>query len=611
MGETNFIERMERLREKANNLPMRPGIYIMHGSDGKVIYVGKSKVLKNRVSQYFHENREKDEKTRRMVRLVHDFDYILTDNEIEALTLENKLIKLHQPKYNIKLKDDKTYPYIKVDMTSAYPTITVTRTRLSDKAKYFGPYSGTRVAYGIVKTIQKVFRIASCNRKFPEDIGKARPCLYSQMGLCVAPCAGNVSAEEYWEIFNDILGFLRGSFTNVKKSLQEKMEFAAENLMFETAAKYRDSIVYLGKLWEKQKVVGDPSAEFDVMALYNDERSACLSISYIRNGALIDTDNFVLDEHGIIDDDSLASIICDLYTRREFIPSEIIIGFDISEEAKKEIEEYLRMLGGNAKLRHLERGDKKGLCDMAFENAKLHAEQSRIEREKTNYAQIRLAQLLSLEVVPERIEAVDISNIGNEKITAGLISFVGGKPNKKGYRTYNIQETIKQDDYLSMSEAVRRRVDGAEINPLPDLLLLDGGKGHVNTIKELLREKGISLPVIGMVKDEYHKTRTLTDGENFISIAGEQAVFNLIFKIQEEVHRFALSKMTQKKRKTLVTSSLTAIKGIGEAKAKALLSHFKGLTGVKNATKEELLQVKGISDANANEIIKYFSEKQR
>lgn len=610
MGE-NFTERMARLREKANNLPLRPGIYIMHGADGKVIYVGKSKVLKNRVSQYFHENRDKDEKTRRMVRLVHDFEYILTDNEIEALTLENKLIKLHQPKYNIKLKDDKTYPYIKVDMNSPYPTITVTRTRLSDKAKYFGPYSGTRVAYGIVKTIQKVFGIASCDRKFPEDIGKIRPCLYAQMGVCIAPCTGKISSDEYKEIFSDILSFLRGNFTNVKKSLQEKMNFAAENLMFETAAKYRDRINYLSKLWDKQKVVGDPSAEFDIIALYNDERAACLSVSYVRNGALIDTDNFVLDEYGIIDDESLSLLICDLYTKREYIPSEILIGFELVEETQKEIEEYLKTLGGSAKLRHPERGDKKALCDMVLENAKLHAEQSRIEREKTNYAQVRLSQLLSLEVVPERIEAIDISNIGNEKITAGLVSFIGGKPNKKGYRTYNIQETKVQDDYTSMREAVRRRIDGAETNPLPDLLLLDGGKGHVNVIKELFCEKQVDLPVFGMVKDEYHKTRTLTDGENFISIAGEQAVFNLIYKIQEEVHRFALSKMTQKKRKTLKKSSLTEIKGIGEAKAKALLSHFKGLSNIKTATKEELMQVKGITEANAEELIKHFSEKTR
>ncbi len=603
-------ETVLKLRDKAGRLPMSPGVYLMKDKGGKILYVGKSKALRNRVTSYFTDLEKHTVKTARLVSRIEDFEVMLTSTEIEALALENRLIKLHAPKFNIKLKDGKSYPYIKVTMNEEYPRILVVRKRLADGAKYFGPYSGTSIAYTIVNTARKVFGIPDCKKQFPRDIGKTRPCLNHQIGLCCGLCTGRLSREEYRALFKDILPFLGGAFSDVEKSLTEQMEYAAENLMFEAAALCRDRIRALSKLWEKQKVVAAPFVEQDVIALHTDETSSCLAVFYIRNGAVTDNESFVFGADTIVDEEAVSSFLYELYRVREYIPKEILLDFPLSEESRETLSAMLREKAGyKVTVRFPEKGNLKQLCAMVRENAKEYATQYNLSAEKENDTLIRLAQLLQLEVVPDKIEAFDISNYGNENITAGKVRLENGKFVKSAYRTYKIQGTDGQDDYASMREAMERRLNHPE-DEYPDLFLLDGGKGHVSVIRQLLDEMGIYIPVFGMVKDEYHKTRALIGEDEEISIAKEQPVFLLIYKLQEEVHRYTVSRMTGAKRKTLRTSSLTEIHGIGPSKAKELLSHFKGLKGVSEASLDELTAVKGISPKDAEAIIRHFAAKR-
>ncbi|MBE6611700.1 MAG: excinuclease ABC subunit UvrC [Ruminococcaceae bacterium] len=608
-----FDKRREGLLEKANSLPLRPGVYIMRDKGGKVIYVGKSRALKNRVSQYFHESAKHNEKTRRMVSLVHSFDYILTDTEIEALSLENSLIKQYTPKYNIKLKDAKSYPYIKLTMNEEYPKLTVTRKRLADGAKYFGPYSGITAVYSILGTIQKSFGIASCNRQFPRDIGKERPCLYKHIGQCMAPCTGEISSEEYRAVFKEITSFLRGSFKECEQSLREKMEYAAENLMFEAAARYRDRIEALSKLWQRQKVVGSPDMEQDVIALYTDEICSCISVFYIRGGSITDNEHFLFPAEQIIDEENMSAFLSQLYNIREFVPHEIILDFMLSDEELTALSEMLREKAGyKPDIRTPERGDRRRLCEMVYDNAKQQALLYKAQSEKDNKTLVKLASMLGLEVVPERIECYDISNFGKDNITAGMIVSEDARLKKSDYRTFKIKTTAGIDDYGAMREALQRRLShltDESFGAAPDLILLDGGKGHVSVVRELMAEMELEIPVFGMVKDDFHKTRALTDDENEISIAKEQAVFQFIYKLQEEVHRYTITRMENAKSKTLKHSSLEKIDGIGVMKAKSLLAHFKSITAIKKADKASLMRVSGISSANADAIIQYFAKQ--
>ncbi len=602
------MERRTRaeLKEKANRLPMTPGVYLMHGAGGKIIYVGKSKVLKSRVSQYFGDN-EKNVKTQKMVDDVWDFDYMLTDTEMEALALENKLIKLHMPKYNILLKDSKSYPYIKVNLQKPYPTVEFTRKRLSDGAKYFGPYSGATVAGAILKTVQKTFCLPTCKMEFPRDIGKSRPCLYSHIGQCCAPCSGMLSEEAYRERFPEVISFLRGNYTEVKKSLTEKMLFASDNLLFETAMEYRDRIAALDNLWERQKVVGAPDAEYDVLALHTGDTCSCLALYYVRGGAVIDSDNHIFTADKIVDESAIVSFIGELYTHREYIPKTLLIGFSMEEENRLMLETYLSdHVGYKVNLRIPKKGELYKLCQMVEENAALHARQYVADSERDRSVLEKLSELLDLPTLPIRIEAIDISNYGDEHITAGIVAMEDGKFSKKNYRTYKIRSTDGQDDYGAMREALTRRFSHRAEQPLPDLLLLDGGKGHVSVVKELLRQEGIALPVFGMVKDDFHKTRALTDGNNEISIAREQAVFVLIYKLQEEVHRFTVGRMQNAKRREMKRSSLEDIKGIGPKKAQLLLKQMGTLTAIKKATVQQLSAIDGISQADAEAVYAHF-----
>lgn len=597
------------LREKASLLPLSPGVYIMRGDGGKVIYVGKSKKLKNRVSQYFHETDFKSVKTDMMTSLVRDFEYIVCDTETEALTLENSLIKLYKPRYNIKLKDDKSYPYISVNMHDEYPRFTVTRKREDPRALYFGPYSGTTVVYGIINAMQKTFGLPACNRRFPRDKGKVTHCIYRQIG-CLAPCDENVTSEQYRESFSEAVDFLSGNYKKITDELTEKMLYASENEMFEAAAVCRDRIRAIEKLREKQKVVASPEVERDVISAYAGDAVSAVCVFYIRGGKLTDSEIFYFSGGEILDSSALCSFICELYVRREYIPKEITVGGELSESDKELCESWLsEKTNRKVNLTIPLRGEKKKLCDMAKENAEQKCKEYLLSSQKTDKTLARLASLAGLETVPERIEAFDISNIGDEHITAGMVVFENGKPKKSDYRIFRMKTVSTRDDYASMREAVSRRCahfsdDGAVA---PDLFLIDGGAAHVSAAKQAMREAGYDIPTLGMVKDDKHRTRALVgeDGDE-IQILSEQQVYSLIYKIQEEVHRFTISKMMGGKRKAEKTSVLENVSGVGKAKAKALLAVFGGLSAIKQADISELCRVKGITESIAKNIKEYF-----
>ncbi len=597
------------LREKASLLPLSPGVYIMRGDGGKVIYVGKSKKLKNRVSQYFHETDFKSVKTDMMTSLVRDFEYIVCDTETEALTLENSLIKLYKPRYNIKLKDDKSYPYISVNMHDEYPRFTVTRKREDPRALYFGPYSGTTVVYGIINAMQKTFGLPACNRRFPRDKGKVTHCIYRQIG-CLAPCDENVTSEQYRESFSEAVDFLSGNYKKITDELTEKMLYASENEMFEAAAVCRDRIRAIEKLREKQKVVASPEVERDVISAYVGDTVSAVCVFYIRGGKLTDSEIFYFSGGEILDSSALCSFICELYVRREYIPKEITVGGELSESDKELCESWLsEKTNRKVNLTLPLRGEKKKLCDMAKENAEQKCKEYLLSSQKTDKTLARLASLAGLETIPERIEAFDISNIGDEHITAGMVVFENGKPKKSDYRIFRMKTVSTRDDYASMREAVSRRCahfsdDGAVA---PDLFLIDGGAAHVSAAKQAMREAGYDIPTLGMVKDDKHRTRALVgeDGDE-IQILSEQQVYSLIYKIQEEVHRFTISKMMGGKRKAEKTSVLENVSGVGKAKAKALLAVFGGLSAIKKADISELCRVKGITESIAKNIKEYF-----
>ena len=589
---TQNADRMSRLLQKANDLPLCPGVYIMRDVRGKVIYVGKSRKLKSRVSQYF-QNSEKNLKTARMVASVEDFDCYICDTEIEALSLENTLIKQYAPKYNIRLKDAKSYPYIKIT-NEEYPRLVFTRKRENDKARYFGPFSGSGTAYSLIELLSRTLRLPTCSRRFPRDIGRERPCIYYQMGRCSGLCTGNVTPEEHKATMRLAAELLGGKIKDVKREIEAQMYAHAEAERYEQAAKCRDTLAALDRIGERQKVVASPDTEQDVIAFYADELCACISIFYIRAGVLQDKNDFLFGADALPEPEEITAFLCRHYAMREDIPSRVLLSFSTDDEEIATLGEYLHHVSGHrVQVRVPERGELHTLCDMAQKNA---AEQARLFTAETN-----------------RTEAYDISNIGSEHLTAGMIVCEEGKFKKSDYRTFRIGSVEGTDDYASMREALDRRLshlgdDEGSFSNLPDLILLDGGRGHVSTIRELLAEKGLDIPVFGMVKDDFHKTRALCTENEEISIARVQDVFTLIYRIQEEVHRYTIGRMTQAKRKTVRTSSLTKIPGIGDAKAKKLLSAFGGLAALKKATCGQIAAVPGISAKDADNIVAYFKK---
>lgn len=603
-------ETRRRLLKKAGKLPLTPGVYLMRDSAGKIIYVGKSRKLKNRVSQYF-QNSAKNPKTARMVSLAADFDYFLCDTEMEALTLENTLIKQHTPKYNIRLKDAKSYPYLKIT-NGPYPRILFTRSRSADKAHYFGPYSGVSVAGSVLRTLEKTLCLPTCNRRFPRDIGKERPCLYYRMGQCCGVCTGQVSEEEYGKKIALAAEILRGNTAGVRREVRAEMEAAAEAELFEKAASLRDTLFALEKLSEKQTVVASPEVSEDVFGLYRGENIAVMAVFYVRGGALLDKTETVFGENEILGDEALVSYLYDHYCGRDDVPPRVLLSFPLEEEDAELLSATLSQMAGRKVTLHMpERGALKTLCELAVSNAAERAASVLREEKKENEVLSRLAAALALEILPERIESYDISNFGAEHKTCGLIVVENGKFRKSDYRTFRIRDVEGTDDYASMREAIRRRFahlddETGSFSNIPDLILLDGGMTHVATVRQVLREMKIDVPVFGMVKDEFHKTRALCDEHSEISIARDRALFTFIYGIQEEVHRYSIKRMSGAKERTLRTSSLEKIPGVGKEKARALLKHFGGLSGVKNADRAALAGAPGVGAHLADTVYEYF-----
>lgn len=605
--------RTEYLLNKANLLPACPGVYIMRDRAGRVIYVGKSRRLKNRVSQYFQAG-GKNPKTERMASLVRDFEVVICSTEIEALTLENAFIKQHSPKYNIKLKDAKSYPYIKITKGD-YPRLVWTRRREDDGAKYYGPYSSTSTVYSVLGAVNKALKLPSCKRRFPRDIGRGRPCIYYQMGRCCGVCTGEVSQEEYAGLIKGAAQILGGNTSALRRELTERMQTSAEEERFEEAARCRDIIAALDSLREKQKVVFAPGEEADVFALFDGGDCSAVSVLSVRDGVLSDKSDYPFGAEEIADAEGMSAFICGYYRVRDYVPSRVLLSFPLDEEANAALTACLSELAGrNISVISPRRGEAKGLCELALANAAEAVRAYREEVQKDERLLLRLAELLGLKTYPARIEAYDVSNIGSEHMRCGMIVVADGKFRKGDYRSFSIRGVEGTDDYAAMSEAISRRVarlgDGSDsFSEFPDLILLDGGRGHVSTIRRLLEEKGLDIPVFGMVKDEYHKTRALCSDTGEINIARERQIFMLIYSIQEEAHRFSSKKTEKAKRKTLRKSSLTEIPGIGDKKARLLLVHFGGLAAIKSAELGDIAAVKGISKRDAEAVYNHFRKK--
>lgn len=603
------------LREKAATLPLSPGVYLMRDRDGVVIYVGKSRKLKNRVTSYFVGSGH-SVKTARMVSRVADFDYILCDGEMEALTLENVLIKKHSPKYNVKLKDAKSYPYIKISR-GEYPALTVTRQREDDKGRYFGPYQSSATAHEALDAVKRVFSLPTCRRKFPEEIGRERPCIYDQMGRCVAPCRNGVSAEEYRALVKCAGWVLEGNVADTERELTAAMTGAAEREEYEIAAKYRDRIAALHRLSDRQKVVSDASVSRDVFALFENDLCGVFAVLNVRAGKLLNKNEYLFSAGEIAEGNDVTGLLLRYYSEIGDYPREVLTDFPLDPEDCAVLSDlFSREAGRAVSVKVPKRGELRDLCEMAQENARQRADRYRAETAREEGTLVSLASLLGLEVLPERIEAYDISNLGAEHITASMAVFVNGKPKRSDYRTFRIRTTDGIDDYGAMREALTRRLahigDGSpSLGDAPDLILVDGGVGHVHAGKTALDETGHpEIPLFGMIKDDYHKTRAMTDGESEISFAKKQEVYVLIYKIQEEAHRIAVSSVMRAKSKTLTRSSLEKIPGIGPAKAKRLLAAFGSLRALSDADEKTLAAVRGISACDAGAIAAYFEEKK-
>lgn len=607
------------LREKVKLLPEAPGIYMMKNKNGKIIYVGKSKNLHNRVSHYFQPLSLLDRKTAKLSLNIDDFECIYTASESEALILENELIKRHSPKYNIKLKDAKTYPYIKIDYEKPFPKISISRTRRDDKASYFGPYTSAHAANEIIDTISKSFKIASCKRDFEYGRKLCRHCLFYHLGQCIGPCSGNISETEYKSIFTDIEAFLKGNYKESLTILEKKMMSYADKLDFENAAKCRDKINSIKRLQEHQGIITDPDKEFDVFGLYIGETSSAISILFIRNGKVIDKEDYIFSADELCDNYEISDFLERFYKNCGYIPKNILLSFSMTEDEINVLKENLSSnRKSEVKILMPERGEKKAYTIMAKRNASEAVRQKLEMIKKSDEALIKLAALLKLEVVPERIEAYDISNNGTDDIYGGMIVIENGNFKKSDYRVFSVKELNgKVDDYAAMSEVLRRRLDylcdstknNQSFSVRPDLILLDGGVAHVNTILKLTLEMGIDIPIIGMIKDDFHKTRTLTDGEREVSIANDLSLFTFIYGIQEEVHRFTFAKMDASRTKKVKSSTLYNIDGVGQARANLLMKKFKSIQNIKKATIEEICTC-GISKTVAENILNYLNQKQ-
>lgn len=603
----------KELRKKAMALPLNPGVYIMKNKDKKIIYIGKAKALKNRVSSYFGSHSNHSLKVIRMVENVDDFDYILCDTEFEALVLECSLIKQHTPKYNILLKDDKGYNYIKITKED-YPVIREAKQMLDDGAEYIGPFVSNFSVKNAVEETIKIFKLPRCNKKFPRDYNKSRPCLNGHMGICCSPCSGRISKEDYKASINDAISFIKGGAKKTVEETRRKMYEYSENMEYEKAAKLRDRIKAIQNLDEKQKVVSINVPEEDVFAIANSNKKSCFEVIRFRNGKLSDSEHWIIDTPDNAQE-ARFELIERFYSMRNDIPSRIAVDGEIVDEDL--LREFLeKQRGKKVEFIHPQKGEHLAIVNLCIKNANEHLAQNQGRLGKEIAALEELAELLGLQKAPEYIESYDISHTFGADNVAGMVVFHNARPMKKAYKKFSIKGFDGQNDVGSMNEVLTRRFnhyyndeEDSTFKILPDLILLDGGQMQVNAVLPVIKQMNIDVPVFGMVKDNKHRTRAIAYNGGEIEINSHRLAFTLVSNIQEEVHRFAITYHHKKHQKSSFSSSLINIEGIGEKKAKLLMKEFKTITAIKNAGVDELSAVKGISKKDAENITKFYNEK--
>ncbi len=621
---------MFNIEEALKQLPDKPGVYIMKDKNGEIIYVGKAISLKKRVRQYFQSGKNNPPKVNAMVRHISEFEYIIVDNEIEALILEANLIKKHKPKYNILLRDDKQYPYIKVTINEEYPRVMKTRQIVKDGAKYFGPYPSVYAVNDAIEIIRNLYPLRTCNRNLEKDMGKSRPCLNYYIGRCLGPCQGNVDKSQYMDMVNEILLFLNGKEDKLVDIIDNKMKEAAKNLDFELAAKYRDQINSLNLLHEKQKIVSTTNIiDQDIIGMARGIEEVCMQIFFIRDGKILGREHFILEDTFEEDrSEILSSFIKQFYIGATYIPKEIIIEDEIldSDLISKWLSEKK---GSKVNILTPKRGDKLELIDMVKKNAmdmlNKYGDKFLKKARENQKALEELQTIMGIDSELNRIEAFDISNISGVESVGSMVVFEKGEAKKSDYRRFRIRTVIGSDDYGSMEEILNRRfIRGLEERELmkenkievkgfsnfPDLIMMDGGKGQVNVAIRVLKDLNINIPVCGLVKDDFHKTRGIIYNNREISLEEDTLGFRLIYRIQEEAHRFAISYHRSLRSKKMFKSELDDIKGIGEKRKVELLKHFQSIEKIKTASIEELVEVKGMNRLAAEELYSHFNKNK-
>lgn len=597
------------IQDHLKKLPAQPGVYLMKDKFDNIIYVGKAVSLKNRVRQYFQSSKNHPSKVKSMVKNIYKFEYIITDSELEALILECNLIKQYRPKYNVLLRDDKTYPYIKVTTNEDFPRVLKVRRVLKDKARYFGPYTNTTAVNDTLEIIRNTYPIRTCNIDIEKAIrNNVRPCLNLHIKKCVGPCTGNVSKEEYNKMIEEIILFLSGKEEKLIEILTEKMNKCAMEFNFEDAAMYRDKIRSLEEMMQKQKIDATTSdLNQDVIAMARAHDEACVQVFFIRNGKIVGREHFILE--GVMESERasiLSSFVKQFYMEQEYIPKELIIEDEIEDSFI--LEEWLSAKKGQkVTIRVPQKGEKKNLVEMVRKNAVEYLEKfsdmNKRKYEKSIGALDELKNILGLDKRPKRIESFDISNIQGVDSIGSMVVFTDGKKDKKEYRRYKIKTVIGPNDFDSMAEIVERRL---KYGDLPDLILLDGGKGQVSAVKKVLERHNVEIPLWGMYKDDKHRTKGLISQEKEIELDKTSNLYRFVASIQEEVHNYAITYHRSLRNKSLTKSVLDDIQGIGEKRKKALLNHFKDIESIKKASIEELLEVEGMNRAACENVYNYF-----
>ncbi|PRR80603.1 UvrABC system protein C [Clostridium liquoris] len=611
-------------------LPDKPGVYLMKNSLGEIIYVGKAKILKNRVRQYFQNSKNHSEKVKAMVKNIEEFEYIVTDSEMEALILECNLIKKYRPRYNILLKDDKGYPFIKITVNEDFPRVFVTRTVAKDGAKYFGPYTDAGAVYETLELIKKIFPIRNCKKLIKESGEKVRPCLNYHIGLCKAPCGGYISKDEYKDIVQDVIDLLSGKDKNIVGNLKEEMEKAAESLEFEKAAALRDRIISVEKITEKQKIITGNFENEDFIEIYADEKDSCVQIFFLREGKIVGREHFIIENTADMKKKHIISdFIKSFYGGTAFIPKSLYVP---EIEDGELIEQWLTIKrGSKVWIKVPKKGEKKDTLDMVQKNAKVTLEQFKLkilqDKEIHETALKELANILDLEEIPKRIEAYDISNIQGVDSVGSMVVFEDGKSKNSDYRRFKINSVKGANDYESMREILTRRfqhgldeirsiqeksltISSGKFCIFPDLILMDGGKGQVNIALQVLKNFNIDIPVCGMVKDNNHNTRGLIYNNDELNIQCDSNVMRLITRIQDEVHRFAISYHRSLRDKRVLHSILDDIPNIGEKRRKELLKRFESIDNIKKAGYEELIDTPSIDRKAALSILDFFNKNK-